>query len=1013
MDNASNNPQLKIENDPNNIKTSEEIDKKEIVENKENELDKLPSEEIELKDHYSIDDISYSQFEKGSDEENSVLSQKKLKINEIALAIKENDLEKLKSLLSQKKSLINKKTLDGFSFIQYAALNGAINSFNYLLSLKVKTDEDIEGFHLIHLSLMKCIFKKYLNKCLGMFAFIFQNLPEQKSKVDRLGRSYLHLIFEYNIVEALDYINVPIEDLFLEDNNGEYAINYIYLYNAENCFWKVAKDPKFLHDIYITVRQKYKANKSIYFSKEEKFLENLFLYQNYKVIATIVMNCTSFNKEILYDLFSIHNTYSELLNEKTLEFEKNDIKDMLSNIKYIYDNLCSKEIVDKDFKFQFPKNKHIQKTAIVYNKNCINHIRLPDNSIIKHMNKKKKLYENSDRLSCLINEDDGIIMNDKIFNVESRENNTLFPQAFIFEETDRKSCLNDILKCHDIKYIKALKYKSDHIKKIKKNLDKNKIPKFWENLDLDLIEHNYFLKDDINNDNTEDSSNLYEYEKIDIDTFINHYSFENIFNTTGCIFSAIDLVMEEKAINAFALVRPPGHHSGYYGPVENQYETSNGFCIVNNIAIGAAYTKYKYKDLIQKIAIVDIDVHHGNGTEEIIELLNYKDFSKPFKYEKIGGVNISEKQNINWLDFDDSKNVLFISTHIYDKNNPDKFYPYSGSEEKNTKKDSDIYPGGIYNIPFEYKENYPYEYRNILRSKVIPRLYKFKPDIIFVSAGFDGHKLEKINQNHMLLQENDYGYIAQQLQFVANKFSKGRMIAVLEGGYNINTGVISPFAQSVMSFIRYMNIGINIYHCTDVKLTSHKRKQVFAEDMEIYNMNVKEKEEEEVKPRRSERLKQMEEEKDVEDKKEEINENNIIENGGNYNNNAQGNIANGNNTNINREINEVNGNGQNINRENIINTNDNIENGQKENQNNIDINNANNIENNLNENNNNMMNIENNLSKNDNENIKENKEPTINKDDKEIKNDSNKDNSEPKDETNNNDNKNNKDKNGK
>ena len=1013
MDNASNNPQLKIENDPNNIKTSEEIDKKEIVENKENELDKLPSEEIELKDHYSIDDISYSQFEKGSDEENSVLSQKKLKINEIALAIKENDLEKLKSLLSQKKSLINKKTLDGFSFIQYAALNGAINSFNYLLSLKVKTDEDIEGFHLIHLSLMKCIFKKYLNKCLGMFAFIFQNLPEQKSKVDRLGRSYLHLIFEYNIVEALDYINVPIEDLFLEDNNGEYAINYIYLYNAENCFWKVAKDPKFLHDIYITVRQKYKANKSIYFSKEEKFLENLFLYQNYKVIATIVMNCTSFNKEILYDLFSIHNTYSELLNEKTLEFEKNDIKDMLSNIKYIYDNLCSKEIVDKDFKFQFPKNKHIQKTAIVYNKNCINHIRLPDNSIIKHMNKKKKLYENSDRLSCLINEDDGIIMNDKIFNVESRENNTLFPQAFIFEETDRKSCLNDILKCHDIKYIKALKYKSDHIKKIKKNLDKNKIPKFWENLDLDLIEHNYFLNDDINNDNTEDSSNLYEYEKIDIDTFINHYSFENIFNTTGCIFSAIDLVMEEKAINAFALVRPPGHHSGYYGPVENQYETSNGFCIVNNIAIGAAYTKYKYKDLIQKIAIVDIDVHHGNGTEEIIELLNYKDFSKPFKYEKIGGVNISEKQNINWLDFDDSKNVLFISTHIYDKNNPDKFYPYSGSEEKNTKKDSDIYPGGIYNIPFEYKENYPYEYRNILRSKVIPRLYKFKPDIIFVSAGFDGHKLEKINQNHMLLQENDYGYIAQQLQFVANKFSKGRMIAVLEGGYNINTGVISPFAQSVMSFIRYMNIGINIYHCTDVKLTSHKRKQVFAEDMEIYNMNVKEKEEEEVKPRRSERLKQMEEEKDVEDKKEEINENNIIENGGNYNNNAQGNIANGNNTNINREINEVNGNGQNINRENIINTNDNIENGQKENQNNIDINNANNIENNLNENNNNMMNIENNLRKNDNENIKENKEPTINKDDKEIKNDSNKDNSEPKDETNNNDNKNNKDKNGK
>ena len=1008
MDNTNNNPQLKPENDPNNIITTEEKDKKEVIENKEKELDIPQSDEIELKDHYSIDDISYSQFEKGSDEENSVLSQKKLKINEIALAIKENDLEKLKGLLSGKKSLINKKTLDGFSYIQYAALNGAINCFNYLLSLKVKTEEDIDGFHLIHLSLMKCIFKRYLNKCLGMFAFIFQNLPEQKSKVDRLGRSYLHLIFEYNIVEALDYINVPIEDLFLEDNNGEYAINYIYLFNAENCFWKVAKDPKFLHDIYITVRQKYKDNKSIYFSKEEKFLENLFLYQNYKVIATIVMNCASFNKEIICDLYNIYKSYLELYNEKTIDIDNNDIKDMLTNIKYIYDNLNSKEIVEQDFKFQFPKNKLSQKTAIVYNKNCINHIKLPDNDVVKHMKKRKKLFENSDRLSCLINEDDGIIMNDKIFNVESMENNSLFPQTYIFDETDRKSCLNDILKCHNIKYIKALKYKSDHIKKIKKNLDKNKAPKFWENLDIDLIEHNYFLNDDNNNETTEDSINLYDYEKIDIDTFINHYSFENIFNTTGCIFRAIDLVMDEHAINAFALVRPPGHHSGYYGPVENQYETSNGFCIVNNIAIGAAYTKYKYKDIIQKIAIVDIDVHHGNGTEEIIELLNYKDFSKPFKYEKIGGVNISEKQNINWLDFDDAKNVLFISTHIYDKNNPDKFYPYSGSEEKNTKKDSEIYPGGIYNIPFEYKENYPYEYKNILRSKIIPRLYKFKPDIIFVSAGFDGHKLEKINQNHMLLQENDYGYIAQQLQFVANKFCKGRMIAVLEGGYNINTGVISPFAQSVMSFIRYMNIGINIYHCTDVKLTSHKRKQVFNEDMEIYNMNVKEKEEE-AKPRRSERLKQMEEEKEknIEDKKEEINGNNIIENGGNYNINEQGNIPNEINGNINQEINMIN---ENIKRENNINTSSNIDKGKKEIQNIIDIKN---LENNKNENNNNMMNIENNLNNNNNDNTNDNKEPKMNNDNKEIKNDANKDNSDVKDEANNNDNKNNKDKNGK
>ena len=80
---------------------------------------------------------------------------------------------------------------------------------------------------------------------------------------------------------------------------------------------------------------------------------------------------------------------------------------------------------------------------------------------------------------------------------------------------------------------------------------------------------------------SEDS--LFNYQKIDCDTYINEYSYENIYNTTGCVFDAIDEVMEGRAMNAFALIRPTGHHSGYYGPVENEIETSNGFCIVNNV----------------------------------------------------------------------------------------------------------------------------------------------------------------------------------------------------------------------------------------------------------------------------------------------------------------------------------------------------------------------------------------------------------------------------------------------
>ena len=850
-----------ISNESLKEKKKEEI----ALDEQEKKLDKMNSEDIELKDHYSIDDYSYSKFENSNDEEeNSYIYNKKRKINNLSQAILEDNIENFKNILKDNESLIHKKTLEGFSFIQYAALNGAIECFKHLLSLKVKTDEEIEGFYLIHLSLIKCLFHKYKNKCIQMFSYIYQNLPEQRKLKDKLGRTYLHLIFEYDIEEALINTTLELDDLFIKDNNNDFVINYTYLYNARRCFFVIAKESNNLHSMYIKVRE---LNK--------KFLENLFVYRINHIIGLIAYNCPTFLKEFQEDLKNIHTKYYDLIKDES-NIENNNILALIHNIEYIFNFVNYIQLNPKNDNsiFEYSSLNPSSMTAIVYNKNCINHIKLPEKDPIQHFKKRDKLFENSDRLSCLINKDDGILLNEQVFNYGDDSQNNIYEKKFIFVESQRKSCLNDILKCHDIKYIKALKYQSDNIKK-NINSKKNDIPKFWENIDLELIEKNYFLYNNNNNesidndnDNTENSTNLYNYKKIDIDTYINNYSYENIYNTTGCVFDAIDKVMLQQAINSIAIIRPPGHHSGYYGPVENKFGTSNGFCIVNNVAIGAAYTKYKYNEIIKKIAIVDIDIHHGNGTEEIVEMLNYKNFTKPFNYEKICGVKITEKQNINWLDFDDAKNVLFISTHIYDKNKPDNFYPYSGDIEKNTKKDSDIFPGGIYNIPLEYKENYPYEYKNILRSKVIPRLYKFKPDIIFISAGFDGHRLEKINQNHLLLQENDYGYIAQQLQFVANKFCNGRMVSVLEGGYNTNTGVISSFAQSVFYYIRYMNMGINMLQCYDVQLTKEKRKIKYDEEMELYNSISKPI----VKPRRSERLKQMEENK--ENINEEIKNNN-------------------------------------------------------------------------------------------------------------------------------------------
>jgi hypothetical protein len=390
----------------------------------QNELKIAPvnSEDLELKDHYSIDDISYSKFDQNEnedDEEKSILADKKKKIYELSKAILEDNIDNFKNILNNNESLLKKKTLEGFTFIQYAALNGSINCFQYLLSLKVKKDEDIEGFHLIHLSLMKCLFNKYIQKCIVMFNYIYLNLPEQRKYVDRLGRTYLHLIFEYNIYEALENINVEIEDLFIEDNNGNCTLSYSCLYESEHCFWTIAKNPNFLKNIYIMARKKYKSSISLGSpgnSGEHKFLENLFIYKNNNAIATIMVNCSSFINEINTDLKTIYNNYADLMKDESLINEKNDIIHLLDIIKKTFQFLQEQTENNNNGSRTLPYESNFNKTALVYNKNCINHLKLPDDNPIKHYNKRKKLFETPDRLSCLINEESGIILNDRIFN---------------------------------------------------------------------------------------------------------------------------------------------------------------------------------------------------------------------------------------------------------------------------------------------------------------------------------------------------------------------------------------------------------------------------------------------------------------------------------------------------------------------------------------------------------------------------------------------------------------------
>ena len=218
-----------------------------------------------------------------------------------------------------------------------------------------------------------------------------------------------------------------------------------------------------------------------------------------------------------------------------------------------------------------------------------------------------------------------------------------------------------------------------------------------------------------------------EIIKIDQDTFMSKKSLQAAKTAVGCVISAIDSILELKNKNAFCLIRPPGHHA--------ERERAMGFCFLSNIAIGAKYLK-EIKQ-INKIAIVDFDVHHGNGT-----------------------------QNILWNDSD----CLFISIH------QSKLFPFTGLENE-TGEDCNIL-----NIPVNSNSN-SFEFRYIVDKIIIPRLKEFKPNFLLISAGFDGEKDDQISQTQWV--ESDYIYLTQKLKSLAKQYCDNRIVSCLEGGYHL------------------------------------------------------------------------------------------------------------------------------------------------------------------------------------------------------------------------------------
>jgi acetoin utilization deacetylase AcuC-like enzyme len=233
----------------------------------------------------------------------------------------------------------------------------------------------------------------------------------------------------------------------------------------------------------------------------------------------------------------------------------------------------------------------------------------------------------------------------------------------------------------------------------------------------------------------EDAGGL-DHLHVDPDTALNRHTWAASLRAAGAALAATDAVIAGELENAFCAVRPPGHHACR--------SRAMGFCFFNNVAVAAMYALERHG--LARVAVVDFDVHHGNGTEDILS---------------------------------GDERVLMVGLFQH------PFYPYSGTDAK---------ADNMLNVPVPAFTRGP-AIREIVDTLWLPRLEEFKPEMIFISAGFDAHREDDLGQLGMV--EADYAWITGKIREIARRHARGRIVSCLEGGYNL-----SALGRSVEAHIR-------------------------------------------------------------------------------------------------------------------------------------------------------------------------------------------------------------------